>query len=253
MSPKDKGKFGVRDVHLRLQRKHGSGDGEIKAEKVKFRIGLKFCCILLLGIPSLLLLPTLFYLYSLRSLLNQYERTEYLRISDFDIKVLETKRAIDSLKIDGLDEEIAYKYAVVITKNADTFELDPLDVVSVIYHESRFNPQAVSTTADYGLMGINWYYVGRHRVKDKKDLFNVETNIRIGAEMLNFWREFSRKDTRKREFIRSFFNHYNQGVVVQNGDYAKKIMNIRKKLAVYQMVFPNNRLAMETNYQTISP
>lgn len=220
---------------------------------MKFWMGLKSFCILPLGMLILLLLFTLFYLYSLRSLLSQYERAEYLRISDFDLKVLETKKAIDNLKIDGLDEKLAYKYAVLITNSAENFELDPLDVVSVIYHESRFNPRTVSTTADYGLMGINWYYVGRHQVKEKKDLFDAETNIRIGVEMLNFWREFSRKTTRKGAFIPSFFNHYNQGVIVQNGNYAKKIMNIRKRLAQPQILLPTKTFVTEINDRVISP
>ncbi len=208
---------------------------------------------LILGILSLLLLPALLYLYSLRGLLKEYERGEYLRIAEFDIKVLEAKKAIDSLKIKGLDDELSYKYAVLIAKNSSQYELDPLDVVSVIYHESGFNPTAVSTTADYGLMGINWYYVGRHRVKEREDLFNAEKNIRIGVEMLNFWRELSRKNGRNGEFIPSFFNHYNQGFFVYDGSYGKKVMNVRKKLALHQMLVPNHLLAIESNKAATAP
>lgn len=231
----------------------GLGAPEIKAEKVKFLMRPNSCCALLLGILSLLLLPTFFYLYSLRGLLNQYRRGEYLRIADFDLKVLETKKAIDSLKINAIDDELAYKYATLIAKYATLFELDPLDIVSVVYQESSFNPQAISPTGDYGLMGINWYYVGRHRVKEREDLFNAEKNIRIGVEMLNFWRELSRKSARKGEFIPSFFSHYNQGVFVQNEDYSTKVMNIRKRLAVYQILIPNHLLAMESNNRAIGP
>jgi len=220
-------------------------DQGIKTEKAKFLMGLKSHCTLLLGILSLLLLATLFHLYSLGAILKHYERSEYLRIADFDLKVLETKRAIDSLKIKEMDDELAYRYAALIAKYASLFELDPLDIVSIIYQESSFNPQAISPTGDYGLMGINWHYVGRHRVKDKRDLLNVETNLRIGVEMLNFWREFSRKSTRKGELIPSLFNHYNQGVFVQNETYSKKVMIIRKRLAVYQILVPNHLLAME--------
>lgn len=238
----DEGSFDIREVR----------NGEIKAEKVKTRTGLKFYSILLLGVLLVLILPTLSYLYNLGSLLSQYERAEFLRISDFDLKVLETKKAIDSLKINGLDEKLTYQYAVLITKNADSFELDPLDVVSIIYHESRFNPQAVSTTADYGLMGINWHYVGRHQVENKMDLFDVETNIRIGVKMLNFWRQFSRKNTSGKKLIPSVFNHYNQGVVIQNGNYAKKIMTIRRKLTLQQILGPNHFLAREANSPPIS-
>jgi hypothetical protein len=196
----------------------------------------------------------LFYLYSLRTLLKDYERGEYLRIADFDLKVLETKKAIDSLKIKGLDDELSYKYAVLVVKYSSQYELDPLDTVSVIYQESTFNPQAISTTGDYGLMGINWHYVGRHRVKERKDLFSAETNIRIGVEMLNFWRELSRKGAGTGEFLPSFFNHYNQGVFVQNGDYEKKVMSVRKKVAPHQILVPNHLLAMESkNNPAISP
>jgi hypothetical protein len=233
--------------------RHGLSDLEMEAEKVKFLMRPKSYCALLLGGLSLLLLPTFFYLYSLGGLLNQYRRGEYLRITDFDLKVLETKKAIEGLKIRGLEEELAYNYAVLVVKHATVFELDPLDVVSVIWQESRFNPQAISPTGDYGLMGINWYYVGRHRVKEREDLFNAEKNIRIGVEMLNFWRELSRKNTRKSDFIPFFFDHYNQGVFVQNENYSKKVMNIRQKLAVYQILIPNHFLAMESNNRAISP
>lgn len=208
---------------------------------------------LILGILSLLLLPALLYLYSLRGLLKEYERGEYLRIAEFDIKVLEAKKAIDSLKIKGLDDELSYKYAVLIAKNSSQYELDPLDVVSVIYHESGFNPTAVSTTADYGLMGINWHYVGRHRVREKNDLLNAETNIKIGVEMLNFWREFRRKNARNGEFASSFFNHYNQGVFVWDGNYGKKVMNVRKKLALHQMLVPNHLLTIENHKAATAP
>jgi len=221
------------------------GDSEIKAEKVKFLVRPKACCALFIGLLALFLLPTFFYVHSLRGFLKHYDRSEYLRIADFDLKVLETKRAIDSLKIKEMDDELAYRYATLIARYASSFELDPLDIVSVIYQESSFNPQAISPTGDYGLMGINWHYVGRHRVKDKRDLLNVETNLRIGVEMLNFWREFSRKSTRKGELIPSLFNHYNQGVFVQNETYSKKVMIIRKRLAVYQILVPNHLLAME--------
>jgi hypothetical protein len=202
---------------------------------------------LLLAILFLLFLLASFYFYSLRGLLKRHERREYLRIAEFDLKVLETKRAIDSLKINGLDDELSYKYAVLIAKYSSQYELDPLDTVSVIYQESRFNPQAISTTGDYGLMGINWYYVGRHRLKEKEDIFNAEKNIKIGVEMLNFWRELARKNTKNGEFIPSFFNHYNQGVVAQDGDYGKSVTNIRKKLAVHEILVPNHLLAMEGN------
>ncbi|MBI4256865.1 transglycosylase SLT domain-containing protein [Candidatus Uhrbacteria bacterium] len=212
----------------------------------------KSYCALLLGGLSLLLLATFFYLYSQRGLLNQYRRGEYLRVTDSDIKVLETKKAIESFKIKGLEEELAYSYAALVVKQATVFELDPLDVVSVIWQESRFNPQAISPTGDYGLMGINWYYVGRHRVKEREDLFNAEKNIRIGVEMLNYWRELSRKNARG-DFIPIFFGHYNQGVFVQNENYGKAIMNIRQKLAVYQILIPNHSLAMENNNRAIKP
>lgn len=233
--------------------KSGLSNLEIKAEKMKFLATPKSYCALLLGILSLLLLPAFFYLYSLQGLLNQYRRGEYLRITDFDIKVLETKKAIQGFQIKGLEEEVAYSYAVLIVKHATVFELDPLDVVSVTWQESRFNPQAISPTGDYGLMGINWYYVGRHRVKEREDLFNAEKNIRIGVEMLNYWRELSRKNTRKSDLIPFFFDHYNQGVFVQNENYGKTIMNIRRKLAVYQILIPNHSLAMESNNRAISP
>jgi len=105
--------------------RHELDDQEIKAEKAKFLMGLKSHCTLLLGILSVLFLATLFYLYFLGGILKHYERSEYLRIADFDLKVLETKKAIDSLKIKEMDDELAYRYAALTRRPVEKLDLSP--------------------------------------------------------------------------------------------------------------------------------
>jgi hypothetical protein len=62
-------------------------------------------------------------------------------------------------------------------------KLDPYMVLSVIRHESYFNPRLKNKTNDYGLMQIN-----KKWSRAKCNLRRIRCNIREGTRMMSMWR-----------------------------------------------------------------
>lgn len=77
------------------------------------------------------------------------------------------------------------KYQDVITKYAKQYELEPAFVASIIYAESRYNPEAISRVGAKGLMQLmpaTAKSISAQLGEDKMgDLFDPETNIRYGT------------------------------------------------------------------------
>lgn len=162
---------------------------------------------------------------SYNDLLRAFQLT---KLMDFDSKVSEVAKAVSLISPNKMVDKDRFALAAVIVKQADTYELDPLDILAVISYESEFNQKAVSKTGDYGLMGINWYWVGRFNVNKKTDLFDIETNVSIGAQELVYWREFMRKVSNKEGHF--YFNHYNSGTQVASTRYSQNIKKIRNNI-----------------------
>jgi soluble lytic murein transglycosylase len=79
------------------------------------------------------------------------------------------------------------KYEQIVTGHSDNYGLDPALLAAVIYRESKFDPNAVSSSGAVGLMqllpdtakGIAQYTGGsKFRVQD---LYDPEINVRYGA------------------------------------------------------------------------
>lgn len=79
------------------------------------------------------------------------------------------------------------RYTAIITGHARNYDLDPALLAAVVYQESKFRPDAVSSSGAIGLMqllpatakGIAQYTGGsRFRVQD---LYDPEINVRYGS------------------------------------------------------------------------
>lgn len=95
-----------------------------------------------------------------------------------------------------MPDAMAEVYAKIIKGRSEQqdIDVDPYLVISVIAHESRWNPRAVSSDgADVGLMQIRASNYGGNR----NDLFNPETNINAGTYIMMKGREFCRKKLRR--------------------------------------------------------
>ncbi|MCL1964673.1 MAG: lytic transglycosylase domain-containing protein [Firmicutes bacterium] len=110
-------------------------------------------------------------------------------------RVYELERAEARRLRQWAEEKAKYKfpYRGMIEDYASEAGVDPALVAAVIYHESRFDPSAVSSVGARGLMQImentGVWIAERLHEKDNytpDSLFNAETSIRFGAWYLGF-------------------------------------------------------------------
>jgi soluble lytic murein transglycosylase-like protein len=85
----------------------------------------------------------------------------------------------------------AQAYSVIIEREAQHWDLDPLLVVAVIQQESGWNPRARSKTQDWGLLQVHVSRTTYSRYLDQPErLFNPELNIRLGVRLMALWRDY---------------------------------------------------------------
>jgi transglycosylase-like protein with SLT domain len=103
--------------------------------------------------------------------------------------------------------EDAQRFAAALHEQAVEHDFDPLTGVAMIFHESSFNPRAVSTNGeDWGLAQIRARHVGscqqsRSPVRNptpecqrqKEALLEPEENIRVMAELITKHRNLCRE------------------------------------------------------------
>ena len=91
-------------------------------------------------------------------------------------------------------DKIAPKFLAIVNRYADKTGVDPALIFAIIYQESRFNPNAVSSAEAYGMMqlvpksgGLEAYRKARgESVKPTKEyLMDPESNIELGATYLS--------------------------------------------------------------------
>ena len=107
----------------------------------------------------------------------------------------------------NVSDEDAHRFAEALQKQAKIHDFDPFTGVSMIYHESRFKPDAISRDGeDYGLAQIRARFIGgcAHTESPKEDptmacmrekerLLDPEENIRVMAELITRHRKFCKK------------------------------------------------------------
>ena len=80
-----------------------------------------------------------------------------------------------------------------VHREAKLAGLSPSLVLAVIQVESRFNPRAVSVAGARGLMQVMPFWL-REIGYPKDNLFNVDTNLRLGCNILKFYIDKSHDD-----------------------------------------------------------
>ncbi|MGF7185419.1 membrane-bound lytic murein transglycosylase MltF [Desulfitispora alkaliphila] len=131
-----------------------------------------------------------------------------------------------------LDGEDSLIIARAIMDNANKYNLDPGLVVSVIEHESTFNPDAVSHMGAIGLMQImpnTGKAVATQLGINDYSLYHIEDNIQIGTHYLMYLIELYDNDYHK---ALTAYNRGPQGLqtfVKSTGtpksNYSKTILN----------------------------
>jgi len=112
----------------------------------------------------------------------------YAQVNEFILQ--ETKRSLPEKYQDQ-----AFSIAQAIISQANTHELDPLFVVALIKQESHFNPDAVGTVGELGLMQIRpetGQWIAQKfgmKWKGKSTLTSPTGNIKIGVQYISYLRE----------------------------------------------------------------
>jgi transglycosylase-like protein with SLT domain len=103
--------------------------------------------------------------------------------------------------------EDAQRFAAALHEQAAEHDFDPLTGVAMIFHESSFNPRAVSTNGeDWGLAQIRARHIGSCQEskspvrnptpecqRQKEALLEPEENIRVMAELITKHRNLCRE------------------------------------------------------------
>jgi soluble lytic murein transglycosylase len=125
------------------------------------------------------------------------------------------------------------KLANALIKEAKKYKFDPIFLMAVIDHESTFNPRAKGTHGEIGLMQImpdTAEWIAKKYDIDwtgSKSLFDVATNVKIGAAYLDYLR--GRFEAHGRLYLAA----YNMGVTnvhraldkeIWPKDYPQKVM-----------------------------
>ena len=94
-----------------------------------------------------------------------------------------------------------HQYDTLIVRISRTHDIDPRLVAAMIWKESRFRPHDVGKAGEIGLMqvtdvvGYEWAQAQNVKNFVKHDLFNPETNIKVGtwylAKAINYWNRYS--------------------------------------------------------------
>ncbi len=146
-------------------------------------------------------------------------------------------------------DEDAQVMAEALQQQAVEHDFDPLTGVSIIVHESRFNPKAISHNGeDYGLAQIRARYIGdckkdadplrnpsRACKRVKKRLLDPRENIRVMAELITQNRKFCRKKVGNAKFARWLASYQGRNFISKKrwcvpGKGTYLVVNHRAKL-----------------------
>jgi len=148
-----------------------------------------------------------------------------------------------------IDPDRAQVIAKALQHEAKEHDFDPLTGVSIIFHESRFEPRVVSENGeDYGLAQIRARYIGACKGTEdplkrptaacrleKERLLDPVYNIQVMAELIDQNRAFCKSKVGSAEFARWLAsyqgrNYPKQKRWCQPGEGTWKVINYRKHL-----------------------
>lgn len=122
---------------------------------------------------------------------------------------------------------IPHLIAIIITSST-MHNIDPLLITSIIQVESNFNPNAVGSSGEVGLMQI-------HPKFHKEASFEVVKNIEEGVKILASYKEACYP-----KYLDAWFICYNVGPN-KPIKYPYKFTYYKKVMDVYAKVSPNRR------------
>ena len=103
------------------------------------------------------------------------------------------------------------RYDFLLKKYAQRIGMDWRLLAAIVYHESKFNERAVSPVGAKGLMQV-MDIAALHYDMHEEDLFDPETNIRLGTILLeDLLEQFAREGVADEDILRFALASYNVG------------------------------------------
>lgn len=149
----------------------------------------------------------------------------------------------------NIEPDRAQVIATALQREAEQHDFDPLTGVSIIFHESGFDPSAISRSGeDYGLAQIRARYIGackgtkdpvKHPTaacrREQQRLLDPAYNIKVMADLITQNREFCKSKVGSALFARWLASYQGRNYPKQNrwcqpGEGTWKVINYRKHL-----------------------
>ena len=143
----------------------------------------------------------------------------------------------------------AQRFALALQEQAEVYDFDPLIGVSMIFHESSFNPRAVSANGeDWGLAQIRARHIGdcrksRNPIRrptpecqaQKERLLEPEENIRVMAELIAYHRNVCRQKVGNQGVPRWLASYQGRNSIKEDrwctpGDGTHQVIRYRDRL-----------------------
>ncbi len=99
--------------------------------------------------------------------------------------IIFTRPSITPIKenvITGINTNTANK-EYIKKRICEVFGTECQNALIIAYHESKYNPNALSKTGDYGVMQVNCYYHSKKVGGDCNKLYNLEINLQVALQI----------------------------------------------------------------------
>ncbi len=145
-----------------------------------------------------------------------------------DLITGDTNKAV-GYSFDSLPKDLKNEIEQAVDKASSKYHVPKELIYAIIDQESSFNPYSVNHnkdgTTDRGLMQINYDHnidiMKEFNIKDKNQLFDINTNIEVGTAILA-------RDFQKYGNWPTAIKAYN-GIKANNWDYVKSVLSKIKK------------------------
>jgi soluble lytic murein transglycosylase-like protein len=109
--------------------------------------------------------------------------------------------------------------AEYLNKMYKDYQIDPFVYSSLIYYESRWQPNLKSNAGACGLSQVLHKYL---KGISCKDLFDPKVSILYGAKSLSYWKKY------KKNSIRKALKCYSTGYKCSYSSYSRRIIKLSK-------------------------
>jgi len=123
-------------------------------------------------------------------------------------------------------------YARLIIAQATKRNLDPLKVVAVTHHESRFRNRRRSRTNDLGLMQVHVSKTTNPRYQGRElELYAPALNFRLGTRLLQLWKGYHGRHCKGLKH--KWWGHYKWGGRVRTRSYGRAVNAILEQIRAH--------------------